>query len=347
MLEIYGIHKLIVDDDDASISVEHIGTAKGAELPSRLVEVLDTFFQTMIDRQEALGKAQAGWWLDDAAPAEIQSLIDCEVEDFDEATRAAMKRLVTSTPGTADGGVVIFVRTLDGKNRQLLCLKLVLSDLSIERLTNALSAASAIAVEDIENVLPKPEHLRKGALIPHPGGAADLKVVDEQTRGPKGTADYWLRFLGARSGIKEPDVGRLVAAVAVPVLEDHGVEDAPSVVGSELRKIAAAEKPTSVRRFVKDIAKIADKPEAEVWKAVSKREPKLAAPDLRVTPAAAQRVVTVIELSDGVTVRGLSTSLNGRYDIIPDPDSDGWILQLKSTEYPRVSHSAKRGQISA
>jgi hypothetical protein len=220
-----------------------------------------------------------------------------------------------------------------------------LSDVSLERLTDALSASEAIKVEDIKNVLPKADDLRKGALIPHPADAADLKVVDEQTRGLKGTADYWLRFLGARIGIKEPDVGRMVAAVAVPLLKERGVENAEMVVGIELRKIAGTLEPTSVEQVAKNLAEITHRPVSEIWQSISEKEPKLTAAGVQVTSAAAKRVQTVIELSHGVIVRGLSTALEGRYDTVSDPESDGLLFRIKTSLPPKVTHSAKRGQI--
>jgi hypothetical protein len=154
-----------------------------------------------------------------------------------------------------------------------------------------------------------------------------------------------LRFLDARIGIKEPDVGRLIAATTLPALTEAGIDRAADFIGTELRKVAAAAKPLTVRTFVKDVAKAAGASPTDLWKKVAEDEPKLAGTGVRVTPAAAQRVTTMIRLSDGVHVSGLSTALDGRYRVATDPNSDGWILEILTSEYPIISHTARRGPI--
>lgn len=341
MFDVYALHRLIVVEG-GDVSVEEIGAAVASELPPRNREVFQAFLENMVERDEALGKAQSAWWID-GMPAELEALVECEVEDFDKRSREAMTRLLTSTPGTATGGLVVFVSVDEDDNKQLLCLKLALSKVSLERFTGALSPTSAISVEDIQDVLPKAKDLRKAALLPHPTGAADLKVVDEQA---KDAADYWLRFLGARVGVKEPDVGRLVALTALPVLEEQGVADAPRILGRELRRVAAASKPESIRTFVKHLAKEGGSDPTEAWRKVAEREPKLRDTGVRVSPAAAQRVTTEIVLDAGIRVSGLSTALEGRYEIIDNPSGDGWILQIFTAEYPEVTHRVRRGPIS-
>lgn len=340
MFEVYAIHKLSIAEG-GEVEVEEIGAAVADDLPVRNREVFSAFVDGMVNRDEGLGKAQSAWWID-GIPKELAELRTCDLDDFDVQSRAAMARLRASTPGTATGGVVVFVRTVEDEEPRLLCMKLVLSDLSLERFTGALSATTAIAVEDISGVLPKPSDLKKAALIPHPAGAADLKVVDEQARE---AADYWLRFLGARVGVKEPDVGRLVASAIVPVLEERDVDDAPLLVANELKRVAAATKAESVKTFVKRVAEAAETPPTDVWAAVGEREPKLREPRVKVSPAAAQRVRTEIVLPGGIKISGLSTELGGRYNIIRDPKSDGWIVQVFTPEFPTIRHRNRPGRI--
>lgn len=341
MFEVYALHRLVVVEG-GDVSVEEIGAAVASELPQRNRDVFQAFLENMVERDESLGKAQSAWW-NDGMPVELNAVINCEVEDFDVRSRKAMARLLTSTPGSAVGGLVVFVRVDEDDKKGLLCLKLALSKVSLERFTGALSPTSAISVEDIQDVLPKAKDLRKAALFPHPEGAADLKVVDEQA---KDAADYWLRFLGARVGVKEPDVGRLVALTALPVLDEQGVVDAPKILGRELRRVAAASKPESVRTFVKHLAEEGGSDPSEAWQKVTEREPKLRDSGVRVSPAAAQRVTTEIVMDAGIRVSGLSTALEGRYEIIDNPDGDGWILQIFTQEYPQITRRVRRGPIS-
>ncbi|MDQ3878299.1 MAG: hypothetical protein M3290_08135, partial [Actinomycetota bacterium] len=287
--------------------------------------------------------AQSAWWVDDI-PVELKSLMECDVGDFDHYSREAMSRLHTSTPGSAAGGLVVFVRIREQMEAQLLCLKLKLSNLSLERFTGALSATAAITVEDIKDVLPKAKDLKKAALIPHPVKVSDLKVVDEQAQD---AADYWLRFLGARVGVKEPDVGKLVALTTLPVLQEEGVQNADALMGNELKRVAAATKSEPVRSMVRHLAKEAGVEPNEVWKKVAEREPKLKDAGVSVSPAAAQRVITEIAVAGGVRVTGPSTSLDGGYEIIDNPNADGWILQIFTSEYPKVTHQVKRGPIAS
>lgn len=340
MFEVYALHRLLIAKGGA-VSVEEIGAAISEELPDRNREIFAAFLENMVQRDEALGKAQSAWWIDDT-PDELSFLVECDVAEFDQGSREAMRRLRVSTPGTAVGGLVVFVRDQTDPPR-LLCLKLALSDLSIERFTGALSPTTAISVEDIQGVLPKAKDLRKAALLPHPTGAADLKVVDEQTQD---AADYWLRFLGARVGVREPDVGRLIARTTLPVLEEAGATNAARVLGKELQRVAAASKPEAVRTFVKHLAEESGADASAVWKRVADTEPKLADSGVRISPAAAQRVTTEIVLHGGVKVTGLSTSLEGRYNVIDNPEGDGWILQIFTAEYPEVNHRMRGGPIS-
>jgi hypothetical protein len=343
MFEVYAIHRLIVAEG-GDVSVQEIGAAAAAKLPARNRQIFEAFLENMVEREEALGRAQSAWWVEDI-PGELKALIECDVEDFDSRSREAMARLRTSTPGSAVGGLVVFVRVpQEGAAPQLLCLKLKLSDLSLERFTGALSAASAITVEDIKDVLPKAKHIKKAALIPHPAKASDLKVVDEQA---EDAADYWLRFLGARVGVKEPDVGRLVALTALPVLEEQGIPNGSALVAKELRRVAAAAKPETVRSVVKHLAEEAGAEPTDIWRKVVQREPKLRDAGVRMSPAAAQRVTTEITLEAGIRVSGLSTALEGRYEIVDNPDADGWILQVFTSEYPIVTHKVKRGPIAS
>lgn len=341
MFEVYALHRLVVGKG-GDVSVEEIGAAAATDLPARNREIFEAFLENMIQRDEALGKAQSAWWID-KMPDELRALSDCSIADFDARSRDAMARLLTSTPGSAAGGLVVFVREPEDEQNQLLCLKLALSDVSLERFTGALSPASAITVEDIRGVLPKAKDLRKAALLPHPTGGADLKVVDEQVQD---AADYWLRFLGARVGVKDPDVGRLVARTALPVLEEGGFADGARYLGKELKRVAAASKPEPVRTFVRRLAEAAGAEPGDVWKKVSDREPKLRDSGVRVSPAAAQRVTTEIVLAGGIRVTGSSTALEGLYEIIDNPNADGWILQIFTIEYPEVTHRTKRGPIA-
>ncbi|HLI56679.1 MAG TPA: hypothetical protein VKY26_06535 [Actinomycetota bacterium] len=238
------------------------------------------------------------------------------------------------TPAQAKSGLVVFIRdAADDGNTTLLCLKMLLSQESFTRFLEAAEAADAITVDDITNILPSPEELKKGALIPHPTGTADLRVVDEQMRD---AAEYWMRFLGARARPREPELAKLVAGTVLEALVSitHDEEGARSAVAAELGSVVQGVENLSVRDFVQAVGVRAETDTLRLLNEVEARDQTLLQAETILTPIAARRVDTVIELDDGIKVRGPAWALDGRWRARQRQNGTGWVLEIDSVRRP-------------
>ncbi len=331
VLEALALHRLIIDPPPAR--VDPIGAADVGAMNPVAVRSLMSNFQEIIKRQESLGQAQSAWWVSTPPepPDEIKRLMMANLREFDQASKQAMDRLCLAAPGAARGGLVLFLRQRsDGDATTLLCLKMELQERKLTRFKEAVSAAQAITVDDITNILPEPSELKKAALIPHPLGTADLRVVDEQLPDPAG---YWLDFLGARARPKEPDIVRATAVATWKALQPLvGDAKASEALGQELQAVAAAPEPQGPRAFVDRVAERVEIPKEDLWQRVVQAEGKVALPDAVMTSLASERLDTIIELSDGVRVRGPATALEGRWR--KRQRGDGWVLEIDSADEP-------------
>lgn len=341
MLESIAVHRLIAGPP---AKAQYIGAAQPDKLEPLAAERVRTYVNNLANRREGQGRSQAAWWLD-SCPAHIAKLLSCNVADFDTATRAALDALVATAKGKhPQSGVIMFVRSRDGETASLLCLKMLLGKEQLARFKDAVAADRAIHVEDIDNVLPLATDLKKAALIPHPEGDADLRVVDEQMDEPAG---YWLEFLGARARRKEPETAKLTIATTVDVLRDQGIAetDVGKSVGESLKETIAGGKPETPEKVVRRIAKKAGVPPSTVWQQVVEKEAKLAEPEASISPSAAELQKTTITLGPGITVSGLSIYLDPRYDHKPaPPGEEGWIVELTSAVEPKVRHTIVTGR---
>jgi hypothetical protein len=340
MLEVVALHRLVVDPP---AKAQYIGAAKPNRLEAAAAQRLQAYIDNLAARSEGQGRAQAAWWKD-GQPAALERLLSCDVTDYEAASRSALDRLVECTPPNAQSGVIVFVRVKDGDARSLTCLKMLLAREKLARFQDAVTAERAIHVEDIDNILPEAKELKKAALMPHPSGPADLRVVDEQMDEP---ADYWMDFLGARARRKEPEIAKLTVTTAAAVLHDRGVADSDigASIGESLDQAIAAGKEEMPRQFVKRVAEKAHVPERDLWDQMSKRQPKLAEPEARVSPPAAELLKTTIVLEHGIKVIGLSRHLDSRFKIdVAEDGEQGWVVRVKSATEPTVKRTIVTGR---
>lgn len=340
MLEAVALHRLVVNPP---AKAQYIGAAKPDRLEAAAAQRLQAYIDNLAARSEGQGRAQAAWWKD-GQPAEFERLLSCDVADYEAASRSALDRLVACTPPNAQSGVIVFVRGKDGESRSLTCLKMLLAREKLARFQDAVAAERAIHVEDIDNILPEAKELKKAALMPHPSGPADLRVVDEQMDEP---ADYWMEFLGARARRKEPEIAKLTVTTAAVVLHERGLMDSDigATIGASLDEAIAAGKEEKPRQFVRRVAEKANVPERDLWDRVAERQPKLAEPEARVSPPAAELLKTTITLEQGIKITGLSRHLDTRFKIEPAEEGEqGWIVRVKSAEEPTVKRTVVTGR---
>ncbi len=340
VLESIAVHQMI---GGSPATPQYIGAASPEKLEPMAAARVQEYVDNLNRRREGQGRSQTAWWID-VCPAHITQLLTCGINDFDTATRSALDGLLAAAKGKqAQSGVILFVRSRVGKTASLLCLKMYLESAKLARFQNAVSADRAIHVEDIDNVLPEAGALKKAALIPHPDGDGDLRVVDEQM---EDVADYWLEFLGARSRRKEPQIAKLTVATAFDVLRQQNVAEpviGKAIAGSLQATIDGGRSETP-KKLVERIAKKAGVPAKTLWEETAKRAPTIAEPDSSVGQEAAELLKTTITLGPGITVSGLSVALDARYDWhVAPPGQEGWVLQITSDTEPKVSHTRVSG----
>jgi hypothetical protein len=340
MLQAVAVHRLVVGPP---AKAQYIGAAHPDQIEPAAAARLQSYIDNLVERSEGRGRAQAAWWKD-GPPSELEQLLSCDVKDFEKNSRSALDRLVSCTPPTAQSGVIVFVRDVVGETHTLTCLKMLLSREQLARFQDAVSADQAIHVEDIDNILPEAKELKKAALVPHPTGVADLRVVDEQMDAP---ANYWMDFLGAHARRKEPEVAKLAVVTASQVLRDRGLEDSQvaASIGASLEEAIATGKEEEPQTFVKRVAEMVNVPGSELWSEVAQQQPRLTEPEARVTPPAAELVKTTITLEHDIKVSGPSRHLDTRFTIEPaEGDEQGWIVRLRSAEQPTIRRTIATGR---
>jgi hypothetical protein len=341
VLESIAVHRLIAG---SPATAEYIGAAEPNALEPLAMGRVQSYVDGMAHREEGQGRSQAAWWVN-ACPVHIAELLTCDVKDFDTATRAALDVLVFAARGKqVQSGLILFVRSRDGKKRSLLCLKMQLEKEQLALFQEAETADRAIHVEDIANKIPVASDLKKGALIPHPRGGADLRVLDEQLEEP---AEYWLEFLGARARRREPDTMKLTVVTTAAALREQGVTEplAAKALGESLQATIDGGKLETPKAFVERVAERAGVPATPLWDLVSAQQSELTEPESAVGPDAAALQKTTIALGPNITVSGLSIYLDERYDWHPaPPGQEGWVLEVTSDVEPKVTRTKGRSR---
>ncbi len=341
MLEVVTLHRLLVENGKAS--AEFVGSVSEPSPDSALASRIGGYGENLADRNEAAGRAQSAWWVE-SQPEHVGRLLTCSRDEFTEASASAVKELVKATKPTSKSGLVVMTRTSAASGDSpavVIVLKLVLGKEELTRFEEHVAAEQAITDETITNVLPRPKDLQKGALIPHPTGAADARVVDEQLQEPAG---YWLDFLGLSARPKDPALAKLTAAAAREVLEERIGSQAGTVIAQQLSSLADQPQPVGADTFLEGVAEAGGVPSEAYVTAVLEREPTLADPRAELNPKAMGRVELVITLEGGVKVRGPASSLAGRYQIREPEQGDVWVVELTSGQRPEVREEIKRGR---
>lgn len=341
-LEIFAVHRLIAGSPATG---QYIGAARPDALEPPARARVEAYVTSMVERDEGQGRAQAAWWLE-TRPEHLTRMLTSHVKEFNAATCASLDALVLAAKGKrAQSGVMLFVRSRDGNERSLVCLKMALEDAQLALFEEgAASADRAIHVEDIANKLPEATNLKKGALIPNPWAGADLRVLDEQLEDP---ADYWLEWLGARARPKEPDTMKLIVTTTAAVLRDRAVTEplAAKALAETLQDTIDDGKPITPKQFVRKAAEKAGVPADEAWTDASTRRKELAAPEAAAGPDAAALQKTIITLGPGITVSGLSIYLDRRYDWhAAPPGQEGYVLEITSDVEPNVKRTKATGR---
>jgi hypothetical protein len=170
-------------------------------------------------------------------------------------------------------------------------------------------------------------------MTPNPATAAPLRVVDRITRDEP--ADYWLRFLGAQQLPRQPRLSRMLATAGQAALVAEGVpkDDARSFVAEQVAAVASTAEPIEPRDFLDGIADLADRPAADVWRAAVDAQPDLGRPHVQLSPTAAERLKTAIDLGDGIVLEG-PTAVMSPPRVRIDQDGDGWFVKVRTTAEP-------------
>jgi hypothetical protein len=326
-LELLAAHKLNVAE---AVTVAPIGTAYHAQLTQQALERIDRYVQDMDERDEGTGKASALWW-QMSEPIELQTLRTCPSSEFDVASFALMQRLQAVTPGTATSGVMIFVRgTRDDGGVTLAAFKMALKAVEYTMFDPNASAAEAITVRQLENVLPEPKDLAKAALVPHPAAVGDLRVVDVNT--PIEPAGYWLKFLGAEPTPSQPQVKKLVYEAGQRSLEQAGVAagHAQDAIAQELQ---AAQAPLRPRSFLEAVAQRAGASPTAVWSAVVESQPLLAAPHASISQDVAKATKVSLDFGNGLVLSGPATEMRSPQVAIGQ-DAHGSFVTIRSAAPP-------------
>lgn len=329
-LELIALHRLTVTPGQPG-SVGRIGAATAAQLSQDALDQLERYVSDLDGRDELAGaKATAGWF-DPAQPTEIANLRRARTAaDFDQASRDAMARLARIAPGNASSGVVLFVREA-GAQGKLACLKLNPGRLTRTRVdTTAAAASAALDVARLDDVLPEPRDLRKGALFPSPSGA-DMRVVDLTTTGDP--AGYWVSFLGVKS-IRATATASGLATAAVTALESQRVSAARAreLVSEQWDAAANAVAPMPPETFVRQVATAAGVDASSAWNDARQTDGNLADSHAVVAPMIAKKVRRVIDLGDGVRVTGPASQVDRRIE--EGQDADGWFVKVRATGRP-------------
>ena len=261
--DLVALHRMAVSSGNPAV-IDPIGAAMGGDLSQDAVGQLEAYIADLDGRDELEGSKAAAGWFDPAEPDELADLRAAKsVADFRHASLDAMDRLARLARGNATSGVVLFVRET-GQPGRLVCLKLDPGSLTRTRLDHgARAAATAITIAKLEDVLPEPRDLKKGAVIPSPSGA-DVRVVDLTKTGDP--AGYWVNFLGAISIRAAATASDLVTASIAALEREHVPSPrARELVAVRWEATATAPEPVGAEEFVRQLADEADVNPDSAW----------------------------------------------------------------------------------
>jgi hypothetical protein len=327
-LDLIALHRLTVAPG-SSANVEHIGAMAGDGLSAEAADQLAGYVADLDARDELEGTRATAGYFNPAQPNELAALRRAgSAAEFEQASRSAMRRLAPLTRGNATSGVVLFLREAGGR---LVCLKLDPGPLTRTRVDrHAQAAATAFEIANLEDVLPEPRDLKKGALLPSPTGA-DVRVVDLTKTGDP--AGYWVDFLGVVSIRATATASDLVVA-SIQALETENVSPprARALVATRWEATTRAPRPVTTDEFVRELAREADVDETRAWQHAIAAKADLANPHAVVAPAIAKRLKRVVELGDGVRVTGPAAQVDRRVEV--DQDAQGWFVKVRATQPP-------------
>lgn len=327
-LALIALHQLTVGNGSPT-RAEPIGATSADELPSDTVAQLGGYVADLERRDELEGSRATAGWFDPSEPGELRALRDAGgVAAFDAASRGAMARLADKVRGNASSGVVLF---LGGEDGRLACFKLDPGRRTLTRVQpGAHSAAGALDVATLEDVLPEPRDLKKGALLPSPSGA-DVRVVDLTKTGDP--AGYWVQFLGATSIRAAVTAERLVtASIAALEAEDVPSPRARELVATRWQAVVQAPAPVAPRAFVDGLSEDAGLDAGAVWDHARRMDGGLSAAHAVVPPVIARRLKRTVDLGGGVRVVGPQSAVDPRLE--EGSDADGTFVKVRATQQP-------------
>jgi hypothetical protein len=329
-LDLIALHRLTVARGNPA-TVGPIGAAPGSRLPADAIEQIEGYIGNLDRRDELEGSRAVAGWFDPAEPDELGALrAATSVAEFERASLGAMNRLARLARGNATSGVVLFIRE-GGVGGRLVCLKLDPGPLTRTRIDpGAQAAATAFDVARLRDVLPEPRDLKKGAVLPSPGGA-DVRVVDLTKAGDP--AGYWVDFLGA-VGIRAADTASNLVTASVRALELEQVPPprARELVARHWTSTTTATAPVTADAFVRDLARDAGVDATRTWGHVTEARADLADPHAVVAPAIAKKLKRIVDLGDGVRVSGPAAEVDQRIE--EGQDEAGWFVKVRATRQP-------------
>jgi hypothetical protein len=327
-IDLIALHRLTVAPGNPA-DVEPIGAFSGDRLAQDTIDQLAAYVADLDARDELEGSRATAGYFNPAQPNELAALrAAASGAAFEQASLAAMQRLAQRTRANATSGVVLFLRDDDGR---LACLKLDPGPLTRTRIDrNAQAAARALDVARLEDVLPEPRELKKGAVIPSPSGA-DVRVVDLVKAGD--AAGYWVDFLGV-SSIRASVTATNLHDASLAALEREQVEPrrARELVAERWEAATQAPAPVPADEFVRELARDAGVDGARAWQHATEANADLADPHAVVAPTIAKRLRRTLELGDGVRVTGPAAQVDRRVEV--DQDAQGWFVKVRATQPP-------------
>ncbi len=334
-LDLIALHRLTVARGTPA-TVGPIGATTASRVTADAVQQLEGYIADLDRRDELEGSAATAGWFDPAQPNELAALRSARsAADFEQASRDAMDRLARLARGNATSGVVLFVREA-GSGGRLACFKLDPGPLTRTRVDpRARAADTALDIAKLQDVLPEPRDLKKGALIPSPSGA-DVRVVDLTKAGDP--AGYWVGFLGTVS-IRAASTASSLVAASIAALERENVPSprARALVAARWEATASAPAPVTTHDFVRDLAQDASVDPARAWQHTTGASPDLAAPHAVVAPVIAKRLKRVVDLGDGVKITGPEALVDPRIE--EGQDAQGWFVKVRATRQPAYTTS--------
>lgn len=319
------LHRLTVRPG-ATTSVARLLVAPGSLLPARTVTALERYVSELEQRDELSGAASPGYFAA-VKPPEITLMENATTAaQFDAATGAAVARLAAIAPTTASSGVVLFLQITGGR---LACFKLDPS--AVTRTLVKPATPMALSVETLQNALPEPGEMKKGALFPSPTGA-DARVVDKTM---PGTADYWNSFLGLATVRRKVVAAHLLTASA-DALVQLGLSPgaARAAAAAEWDNLAALPSgtPTVPQQFVTAVATAAQVNPTAAWTHAQTAEPLLGDPHAVVMSQSAKALKRVVDLGDGITVKGPAGLVDQR--LTERPSATGNYVEIRTFQQP-------------